>query len=76
MEMDKENFLDLLDTAIEEGKGIEVSVSLPDLPSPEIIRNGKYNVPGKREYYNKAYNDRLELISFPEIYIRNAKIID
>jgi hypothetical protein len=37
----------------------------------EIIINKPYNVADKLDYYKKAYNDNLELISNPKI-----KIID
>jgi hypothetical protein len=46
-----------------------VSIQMPDLPSIEEIVNPFENYKGKKEYYDKAYNDDLELIAFPKIKI-------
>ncbi len=46
-----------------------VAVSVPNAPNPEYIINTKENFEAKKEYYDKAYNDDLELIAFPSIKI-------
>lgn len=46
-----------------------VYIQMPDLPATEKIINPKENFAGKKAYYEKAYNDNLELKSFPDIKI-------
>ena len=40
-----------------------VKIETEGNPAPEIIINPAANIPAKRDYYDKAYNDGLELIS-------------
>jgi len=65
-----------LDKAIKEGKGIEVWVSHPDLVDYEIIINSKRNVEAKKEYYDKAYTDAMELENYKLITIVNVRLIN
>lgn len=62
----KEEFLQGFNTDFNE---LCVEVTVPNCPENEFIINHKANFQGKKEYYSKAYNDNLELISFPEIKI-------
>lgn len=62
----KEEFLKGFD---EDHKEVLVEVTVPNCPVPEMITNPKVNFQGKKEYYNKAYNDDLELKNFNEIKI-------
>jgi hypothetical protein len=64
-----EGFGEFLDTAIEKGKGIRVFIEMPDLHYPETICNPASNVPAKKDYYMRAYNDNLELKAFTGIRI-------
>ena len=52
---------------------VEVEVTVPDCPRTERIINRYENFKGKKAYYDKAYNDNLELKSFPQIKIVNYK---
>ncbi|MGF2144049.1 hypothetical protein ACQUEF_01715 [Vagococcus fluvialis] len=67
--MEKEQFLEFIDVAIETGRGIKVEIKMPDLPSPEFITNPNENLEGKRAYYDKAYDDDLKLKTFDQIQI-------
>lgn len=46
-----------------------VQVTVPDCPEPEMIINPKENFDGKKAYYEKAYNENLELNTFNKIKI-------
>jgi len=48
---------------------VRVGVSMPTLPELEYIHNPKENLEGKLEYYNKAYNEDMELEVFNGIKI-------
>jgi hypothetical protein len=74
----KEQFLSDIKNAYELARDLEltgyemimkVSIEMPDLPEKETIMNPIINFQGKHDYYEKAYNDDLELISFPKIKI-------
>lgn len=67
--MKKKQFLEYIDWLIGEGFNLFVSIRQPELKTAEIIFNPHENLKAKRDYYEKAYNDELELISFPEIEI-------
>lgn len=56
---------------IQSGRSLVVYISMPDLSKPEMIINQYENIDKKLEYYLKAYNDDLKLISFPSIEIVN-----
>lgn len=58
-----------------DGVGFEIRVKAPDMPKEEVIFNPKENVPCKRAYYEKAYNDDLQLIANPEILIASFKTV-
>jgi hypothetical protein len=64
-----EDFGKFLDLAIEKEKGIRVLIKMPDLHYPEEISNPASNVPAKKDYYMRAYNDNLELKTFTGIRI-------
>lgn len=56
----KENFLNICDKAIEQGKGIIVFVKIPGNKEEEVILNSAKDVLNKKEYYDKTYNDDLK----------------
>jgi hypothetical protein len=70
--MSKEKFLEIFDLAKEQ---ITVEVTVPGCPEPETITNNWPNFMAKRDYYARAYNDNLELISNPEIKIVGYRYI-
>ena len=63
----KEEFLKGFDGG--ECWGVDIEVTVPNCPMTEHIINLRANFEGKKAYYEKAYNDDLELISFPQIKI-------
>lgn len=67
--MKKKQFLGYIDLLIGTGQDLVVSIKTPDLKKPEIIFNPNENLRAKRDYYEKAYNDDLELIAFNKIKI-------
>lgn len=67
----KEKFLSAFDN--ENYTEVTVEVTVPDCPETELIINSKANFAGKRKYYEKAYNDNLELNSFNDIKIIGYK---
>ena len=69
-----EKFIETLEYAILNNKGIRVLITMPDLPKPEMIVNPSDNVKTKLEYYKKAYNDNLELKNNPVITIDHYEI--
>ncbi|WP_206460420.1 hypothetical protein [Anaerovorax sp. IOR16] len=62
----KEIFLQEFD---KDHNDVVVEVTVPNCPRTELIINPKENFKGKKEYYDKAYNDDLELKSFDQIKI-------
>lgn len=56
----KENFLNICDIAIEQGKGIIVFAKIPGNKELEVILNSAKDVLNKKEYYDKTYNDDLK----------------
>lgn len=44
-------------------------ISAPDLPKPEKIINPVENFRAKADYYERAYDDTLQLIANPKIKI-------
>lgn len=48
---------------------VTVEVTVPNCPETELITNPKANFAGKKVYYEKAYNDNLELNTFNQIKI-------
>jgi len=62
----KEKFLKGFDGDYKE---VAVSVTVPNCPESETIINPKANFEGKKQYYDKAYNDDLELNTFNQIKI-------
>ena len=74
--MDKTEFLNKVDKAIKKGWGIKVYVTMPNLPKPEIICNPHENIENKKDYYNEAYNDQMELETFNQIQIVDVKFIN
>lgn len=53
-----------------------VEVTVPDCTTNEFITNKQENFKYKHDYYAKAYNDNLELISFPTIKIVTWEFFD
>ena len=70
-----EKFVEVMEYAILNNKGIRVLITMPDLPKPEMIVNPASNVKAKLKYYKKAYNDNLELKSYPAITIGHYETI-
>lgn len=70
--MHKMEFAQLIEKALAEKKGLEVSIRLPGLPLNEIIYNGAENVPQKAMYYMDAYDDSMRLNNNKDIRIINA----
>ncbi len=66
---DKETFLKAIKNCKEQNKVFTTFIKMPDLPRCEQITNPTENLEGKLKYYDKAYNENLELISFPQISI-------
>lgn len=73
--MTKKEFLEKLDKAIENGWGIKVYVEMPDLAKPELVCNPPENVEQKRNYYDDAYNNEMQLESFTQIKIVNSSFL-
>lgn len=67
--MKKSEFMKYLDKAIRNGYGIQVCIRMPDLPEVEKIYNPPANVEIKKAYYDKTYNDDMEMIAVPSIKI-------
>lgn len=62
--MIKANFLNIVEDGINRGKNfMVVKIETEGNPGPEIIVNPAENFAAKLSYYNKAYNDDLELIA-------------
>lgn len=74
--MDKKVFNDHVDYAIEHGLGIEVFKYTDGLPAVESIRNPKDNVPYKKEYYDREFDDNLRMKSNPHTYITRIELIN
>lgn len=74
--MTKDDFLDIMEKAIEKEEGIEVCVDNPELRDFEAIRNSHINVKQKAEYYDKAYNENMELHRNTAIRIVYVRLID
>lgn len=66
----KEEFLNGFEGDFNE---VVVEVTVPNCPETELIINPKANFTGKKAYYEKAYNDELELNTFNQIKIVNYK---
>lgn len=66
----KEEFLKGFD---EDYNTVTVEVTVPNCPETELIINPKANFDGKKQYYEKAYNDNLELNTFNQIKIVGYK---
>lgn len=62
--MTKEKLKKIVEDGIFRGKQfLAVKIETEGNPGPEIIVNPSVNIDMKIAYYNKAYNDDLELIS-------------
>lgn len=72
--MKKVEFLELLDKARLGGITFTAVIKAPDLPKPELIVNPTTNLLAKRDYYDAAYNDDMELKAKPDIKIVNAYV--
>ena len=68
----KEKFLKEIDEVIQNNLSychLEVYIEMPDLPDNEKIVNTFANMQPKRNYYERAYDDDLNLIANPDIKI-------
>ena len=71
--MTKECLIQLFKNAKEkEHQFIAVKIEMPGFPKPEVIVNSSKNFEEKLKYYEKAYNDNLELNTFNKIRIVDA----
>lgn len=65
--MRKSDFIKVVEDGIARNKNfIIVKVETEGSPAPEIIINPSENFAQKIAYYNKAYNDNMELIKAKE----------
>lgn len=48
---------------------LSVDIVIPDMPRLETVINHRDNFPAKHDYYEKAYDDSLRLVSNSEIRI-------
>lgn len=71
----KEKFLNDIKSLIEnkrlpkDYKVLGVWIETPEMPAREIISNRFENLQAKHDYYNKAYDDNLNLKANPDIFI-------
>lgn len=71
----KEKFLNDIKSLIEnkelpkDFKTLAVWIETPDMPAREIISNRFENLQAKHDYYDKAYDDNLNLKANPDIFI-------
>ena len=62
--MKKANFKKIIEEGVYRGKQfLAVKIETEDNPGAEIIINPSDNINAKMAYYNKAYNDDMELIA-------------
>ena len=62
--MKKADFLKIIEEGVSRGKQfLIVKIETEGNPAPEIIINPSENINAKKTYYDKAYNDDLELIT-------------
>lgn len=71
----KENFLNVCDKAIEQGRGIIVFVEIPGNKADETIINEARDVLNKKEYYDKTYDDDLKHNHAP-VEITDIKVLE
>ena len=65
--MRKQEFNQIVNDGIDRNKNfIVVKIDREGDPAPEIIINPAENFDHKIKYYNKAYNDKMELIKAKE----------
>lgn len=72
--MFKMDFFEVIEQALAEQKGIEVSVHIPGLFSPEIIYNAAENVPQKAMYYSDNYDDSMRHLHDKTVRIISARV--
>lgn len=74
--MTKQEFNHIFDDGIGRGKSfVAVKIETEGNPGAEVILNPSENFAAKRVYYNKAYNDDMELISALKVGKR-IRIVD
>lgn len=74
--MTKQEFNRIFDDGIGRGKSfVAVKIETEGNPGAEVILNPSENFAAKRAYYNKAYNDEMELISALKVGKR-IRIVD
>lgn len=65
--MTKEQFKRIVEEGVFRGKRyLAVKIETEGNPAPEIIINPSDNINAKMRYYDKAYNDDMELIAAKE----------
>lgn len=65
--MRKQEFTQIVKEGIARNKNfMVVKIETEGNPAPEIIINSKENFPQKTNYYDKAYNEDMELIKAKE----------
>lgn len=70
----KKDFITDLKRAEELKMGIAVFVEMPDLEVPEMIANPYQNLKAKIAYYEKAYDENMQLKANKEIKITRLMI--
>lgn len=73
----KEHFLKTIDDAllVKVERKLKVWFEVPELPKHECIVNPIENLPMKRDYYAKVYDDELRSIENPEIMIAGWRLV-
>jgi len=75
--LDKELLMEIIDIGINSDLSyLGVLVETVGSPNKELIMNSFSSFEFKKDYYNKAYNDNLELNSFNGIRIVDAYVSD
>ena len=65
--MNKQKFKQIVNEGIDRNKNfMVVKIETEGNPAPEIIINSKENFSKKTNYYDKAYNENMELIKAKE----------
>lgn len=72
--MHKMEFVELLEKALAEKKGIEVAIHMPNLPLNELIYNGAENIPEKAIYYMDVYDDSMRHKNNKDVRIISATV--
>lgn len=74
--MNKQKFIQIIDEGIDRNREfMVVKIETEGNPAPEIIINSSPNFKAKIKYYDRNYNDHMELIRAKEVG-KIVKIVD